>query len=443
MKGRHILLLSYYWPPAGGIAVQRWLQMSHHLAEMGWQITVVTSANPDYPQLDPNLINRIHPSIKSVKIKGFEPRNFLAKLSTIFQKNKQVNLDNALNQNSKKQGLIQKFILWIRSNFFIPDARIGWSKRVSKEIPKLQIKPPDLIISTGPPHSTHIAAKSLATFFSIPWVADFRDPWMEIEYFGHLNLTRRSLKRHRSLEFDTLSSADLVTTVSPSWATLFQSKGARRTEVILNGYDSEDFQRRGKHPDPGNDHFTISHLGTLGEDRLVPAFFKACQTILLDKKLSDLRLVFAGNTTEKIRDLALDHNLSNEFNDVGFLTHAKAVDLMFESSMLLLIQNQVEKNIKGRIPAKVFEYMATRNPILMIGDIQSDLAKILLEYPNAFIADFEDQDQIYHAIVQSYQQRTPAHEFKIPAKFTRKHCAEQVNNLLKELITEESDVNIP
>lgn len=434
MKGRQILLLSYYWPPAGGIAVQRWLQMSHHLAEMGWQITVVTSANPDYPQMDLNLKNNIHPTIKTIKIQGFEPRNFLAKLSSLFKKNEKVNLDNTLNQDDKNKGLVQKLILWIRSNYFIPDARIGWARKVAKKFPELNITPPDIIISTGPPHSTHIAARSLAVHFNIPWVADFRDPWMEIEYFERLNLTERSRKRHGHLELEVLSSADLVTTVSPSWARLFQSKGARRTAVIFNGYDAEDFQREKKLTGGNKRTFTISHLGTLGDDRLVPAFFKACQAAIIDKKIADLKIVFAGNTTEKVRNLADTYDLSKALRDEGFLTHDEAVDLMFDASLLLLIQNKVEKNIKGRIPAKVFEYMATGNPILMIGDTQSDLANLLSEYPFAFIAEFEDQDQMYDAIVQAYEINPAPNEIKIPAKFTRKNCTEQLNRLLIDLI---------
>jgi len=435
MKGQQIILLTYYWPPAGGIAVQRWLQMSHYLAELGWKITVVTSANPDYPQLDPNLNSKVHPSIQIIRVKGFEPRNFLARFSNFFTKNKKVNLDNSLNQAEKNKGLLQKIILWVRSNWFIPDARIGWANKIAGAIPENQLQTTHLIISTGPPHSTHLAAQQLAARYNLPWVADFRDPWMEIEYFEHLNLSRRSLRRHQSLEAEVLSSADLVTTVSPSWASLFQSKGARRTAVIYNGYDEADFLQIDSEPKRSQDDFIISHLGTLGEDRLVPALFKACNAIVSNQKIPNFRLVFAGNTTAQVHPIATKYNLSKKVTDMGFISHEKAIELMHESALLLLIQNKVEKNIKGRIPAKVFEYMATQKPILMIGDIRSDLADLLSDYLLASIADFEDEDRIYRAILHAYQHKSHPTPPSAVETYARRNCTLQLHDLLMELTT--------
>ena len=97
----------------------------------------------------------------------------------------------------KKEGIS----VWIRGNFFIPDARRFWIKPSVRFLRKyLQENPVDAIISTGPPHSMHLIAWRLKKHFNIPWIADFRDPWTEIDFYNQLRLTRRSDQKHKTQE---------------------------------------------------------------------------------------------------------------------------------------------------------------------------------------------------------------------------------------------------
>jgi len=433
---KKILLITYYWPPAGGIAVQRWLKTTHYLRELGWEICVCTSANPDYPHIDFKLENQVHPDIKIIKIKGFEPRKELAKLQSLLGKKDKTNLDNSINSPEKNQSFIQKAIVWIRSNLFIPDARIAWSNNAAKKLPTiLQNNLPDIVISTGPPHSTHLAAMKFVEKYNLPWVADFRDPWQEIEYFENLKLSKSSKEKHKQLEKAVLQKADLVLTVSPSWAKLFESKGAKKTAVIYNGFDERDFS------DITQNHskkFIISHLGTMGMDRFVVEFYNALKEFAKenDEFKQLLSIEFAGNTDKNIIDfIEKDEVLKSHFKNHGFISHAETVNLMQNSSLLLLIQNNSENNIKGRIPAKFFEYLAIQKPILLIGDTQSDLAKMMTEDKIGFIASFEDKESLKKALQTSFSERNQSQNisYNTLQKYTRASITKQLSDLLSQI----------
>jgi glycosyltransferase involved in cell wall biosynthesis len=434
---KKILLISYYWPPAGGIAVQRWLKTTYYLKEIGWDISVCTSENPDYPHIDLNLEKQTHSEIKVIKIKGFEPRKELAKLQSLFGKKDKTNLDNSINSPDKNQSFFQKMIVWIRSNIFIPDARISWSKNVAKTLSsKLKNDLPDIIISTGPPHSTHLAAMELAQKFNIPWVADFRDPWQEIEYFENLKLTKSSREKHHKLEKAVLQNADLVITVSPSWAKLFESKGAKKTAVIFNGFDEKDFS---KITHQSHEKFIISHIGTMGMDRFVIQFYDALKEFLKEnKEFKDLiSIEFAGNTDKSIIEfLENDEVLKHNFKNHGFISHEESIHLMQNSSLLLLIQNNSENNIKGRIPAKFFEYLAIQKPILLIGDTNSDLAQMMKDDNIGYVTSFEDKTNIQKALQDSFLERKHQKEISnnILQKYTRVGITRQLSDLLNQIL---------
>lgn len=433
-KPGRILLLTYYWPPAGGVAVQRWLSMSYYLANMGWAIEVITTGNPDYPYLDSKLQSKVHPNIKIHKVSGMEPRLWLKRLRSITgQSNTSENLDNMINNPDHKPGLMTRAIMWIRSNLFIPDARVGWAKAAGiYAIKQWGSSDFDYVITTGPPHSTHLSGLRLrATWPTIRWIADFRDPWMEIEFFDHLNLTKAALKKHEQLEHDVLSKAHTVLTVSPSWARLFEKKGAVETAVIFNGYDHRDYKRRIEKK--ASSAFRVIHLGTWGQDRSVPAFFKALNEVA-DTNKRHCQLEWAG-----ILDPLVHEEMKKVFTspyvhlvDHGFVAHQSAVALSQEANVLLLIQNQAPKNIKGRIPAKCFEYMASGQPLLLIGREDTDMADIVSKHPLGYFAAFDDDEAMRQHLKEIMNNQKPPHnqeELSIEW-YSRKAQSEQLHQLL-------------
>ncbi|MDP3352735.1 MAG: glycosyltransferase, partial [Flavobacteriaceae bacterium] len=204
------LIITYYWPPSGGSGVQRWLKFVKYLREYGIEPIIYTVENPDYIFRDESLINDIPEGIEILKQPIWEPYQ-LANLFSKKQKNENAGF---LGQQKSTIGKIKNYI---RANYFIPDARFFWIKPSVKYLKKyLKENNVDVVISTGPPHSLHLIAQQLKKETGIKWIADFRDPWTEIDYFHHLPLTVKSKKKHYELEQNVLKDADEVIVVGNS-----------------------------------------------------------------------------------------------------------------------------------------------------------------------------------------------------------------------------------
>mgnify|MGYP005989396453 CR=1 FL=1 len=188
---KRVLIITYYWPPAGGIGVQRWLQFSKNLRDQGWEPVIYTAKDASYPIFDENLEAQIPFGIEVHKVRVPEPNNFFS----IFQLgNKKSKKLYELSQQSKVDTSPIKKLLWtIRGNFFIPDARMFWISKSFKYLSKyLENNPVDAVISSGPPHSTHMIARRLKKRFNLLWFADFRDPWTSMDYLKKMNLKPRA-----------------------------------------------------------------------------------------------------------------------------------------------------------------------------------------------------------------------------------------------------------
>ena len=305
---KRVLIISYYWPPAGGSGVQRWLKFTKYLPQFGWAPIVYTPSNPDITLEDRTLSDQIHPMTEIVSTKIIEPysifRHFIggngSKAATS-EKN-EVNLINA---NGKKS-LKMRISLWIRANVFIPDPKILWVSPSVKFLCKyLKEHPVDLIVSTGPPHSMHLIAQKVSRRYNIKWVADFRDPWTGIFYFKHLPLTKSSLRRYMKMEEGVLRNADAVVTVTDRIATdlteAVKSAGAKTPIYnIENGYDESDFC----YDEETSPYFTLVHTGLLAAegdpDRLWKIIGELCREI--PSFAEDFRLELVGKTDASVID---------------------------------------------------------------------------------------------------------------------------------------------
>ena len=179
---RRVLIITYYWPPSGGSGVQRWLKMSKYLPENGWQPVIYTADDAEYPVEDKSLEKDVAPETEVIRRPIVEPYSFYKKFLGI-KKGEKVKA-GFINEGAKKTGWKESLSVWLRGNLFIPDARCWWIKPSVRYLKKyLKEHPVDAMISTGPPHSMHLIARALHKKFNIPWVADFRDPWTDIDFY--------------------------------------------------------------------------------------------------------------------------------------------------------------------------------------------------------------------------------------------------------------------
>jgi len=155
---KKILIISYYWPPAGGPGVQRWLKFVKYLPDFNIEPHVYIPENPTYPLLDEKLLSEVSDKAIIIKQPIFEPYG----LASVFSKNKTKKISSGIIPNQKKQSFVEKAMLWIRGNVFIPDARVFWVKPSVKFLKHyLQDHQIDTIITTGPPHSLHLIGLQL------------------------------------------------------------------------------------------------------------------------------------------------------------------------------------------------------------------------------------------------------------------------------------------
>ena len=372
-KLKSVLIISYYWPPSGGGGVQRWLKMSKYLPEYGWKPIIFTPSNGESPVEDKSLLQQVHPIVETIKTPIWEPYNFYKR----FTGKKSSDKVYSGFINDKKESFTQKLSVFIRGNFFIPDARKFWIKPSIKFLIKhLKSNPVDCIISTGPPHSTHLIANGVTRKLQIPWIADFRDPWTNIDFYDQLRLTTRADKKHRSLEKTVLKNATEIVTVSKHWANDFKHIAGRELSIIRNGFDHADFEET---VDTLDNHFSICHIGSMNKDRNPESLWSALKTLVTDNSFSSkLSIKLIGQVDHSIFQSIENHGLTKFLNHIPFLNHKEALTELQKSQVLLLPINDTPNSL-GVVPGKIYEYLGARRPIIGIGPTEGDSAAILEE----------------------------------------------------------------
>ena len=384
---KKVLIITYYWPPSGGSGVQRWLHFSRYLAQLGWEPIIYTPENAEAPIVDKSLMDDFTDSVHVIKYPIWEP--FDAYKALTGKKGKKLQT-GFLNDGGKQDNKwIQKIALWLRANLFIPDAKKFWIKPSVQHLSDfLKDHPVDIIVSTGPPHTTHLIALGLKQTTGIPWLADFRDPWTNIDWFDKLPMTFLAKRKHRSLEQTVLREATGITCVSRTWTKEFEGLANRPVKLITNGFAPQDFQHFKKKVD---EYFTILHTGSLNEDRNPTVFWKfLAQEISTNEFLKEkLKIQLVGAVDISVVQSIESCGLLPYLDQRPFIPHQEVIELMSACSLLLMPLNNV-KNQQGIIPGKLFEYLASNQPILAIGPKTGDSAQILQEQQSTLVIDFEE-----------------------------------------------------
>lgn len=395
-SAKKILIITYYWPPAGGPGVQRWLKFVKYLPEFGWKPTVFIPENPSYPLVDETLQHEVAADLDIIRTKIWEPYQLAEFFGKDNKKFKAGQFDVGENQSWKS-----KLSIWIRGNFFIPDARVFWVKPSVEYLKKhLSANHFDALVTTGPPHSLHLIGLELKKHFpDLKWIADFRDPWTEISYYNHLKLTPAADRKHRCLEQEVFQKADVTLATSFSDAENFRKKGAHAF-CITNGFDRNEITGNVAQ---NNSKFILSYIGVLEQLRNPKILWKVLNELISDNKVfkSDLQLKFVGRVDDKILAEMDRSELKDVVHNLGYLSHSEA-NVEMQNSDLLLITNFPDERSKGIIPGKIFEYLITGNQILSFGPKESDVKIILQDTKAGVHFSYEDEYALKKFLLQSY-----------------------------------------
>jgi len=392
---KKVLIITYYWPPSGGAGVQRWLKFAKYLPEFGWQPVVLT-VDPEfasYPQRDESLSSEVGSDCLVYKTKSFELYN----LYKLISRKKEVPYGGFANES--KESLFQKVSKFLRGNFLLPDPRKGWNKyALKKAIELIKEFKIDTIVTTSPPHSTQLIGLALKKRFkTIRWIADLRDPWTDIYYYNQFKHTAIAREIDRNYERQVVENADLLISVSEDVKRIFADKSARpiaeKTVVIPNGFDSEDFQVGQFTPEIKK---VITYTGTISEAYDVDCLLAAL--LELSGEWSQKLLIrFVGKVPSTIASRFRETGFEVEL--VGYVDHQKSIEYLFRSDLLLLVIPKVANN-RGILTGKFFEYLAAQKPVLAIGPVDGDLARIIAETGCGEMFDYADSEGMRQFIAQ-------------------------------------------
>lgn len=444
---KKVLIITYYWPPSGGSGVQRWLKFAKYLPQYGWEPVVYTPENPEANSIDEALLKDVGPQTTVIKRKIVEPYGFYKALSG--KKGSQIKA-NLVSSSNNKKSFVQRLSLFIRGNLFIPDPRILWVAPSVRFLKKyLKENPVDAIVSTGPPHSMHLIAKKLSKSTSIPWLADFRDPWTEIFYFKHLNLSSFAYKKHRKLEQGILDHANKIVVVSEKMRRDFEKRTKTPVVTITNGFDTDDFKLSAK--DEGvlsgkekeEKKFVLAHTGLMVDDGNPDMLWRVLgERVSADPDFRrNLEIRVMGQTDASIIEDIKANGLADNFIDLGYVSHNTATYWQQNASLLLLPLRK-EPEAAAILTGKFFEYLAAGRPILAFGPTDGDLAKALDQTKSGIICDWDQEDAIKKAIDTAYEDYL-AHDNTKPAnrelseaalKYSRRELAGSLSVLLNEMI---------
>ena len=419
------LIITYYWPPAGGSGVQRWLKFVKYFRDFGIEPVVYTVENPNYPIVDESLSNDIPEGIEILKQPIWEPNNLFA-----FFGKKKTESAGFINPNPS---LFGKILQYIRANYFIPDARKFWIKPSTKYLKNyLKSNKINVVITTGPPHSMHLIGLNLKKELSIKWLADFRDPWTEIDYFQQLPLTKKAIKKHHSLEKEVLENADAVLVVGKTMREKF-SKFNSNAVTVTNGFDGEISETSVEL----DTKFTVTHIGLMNADRNPKMLWEVLSEIIADNKefAADIELKLIGTADASVIADISKYQLSKNVKVIDYVTHDKVMEFQKKSQVLLLIVNNVP-SANGIITGKIFEYLVAKRPILAIAPLNGDLAEIISETNSGLVVDFEDKHALKIAILDLYtkfKQGNLTVESKNIGQFHRKELTRKVSELINKI----------
>ncbi len=426
---KKVLIIVYYWPPSGGGGVQRWLKFVKYLKQTKWEPVLVIPENADYPIYDDALLAEVPKDLEVLRVPIFEPfralRNLMGKGDA--------GISAGFIRSNQAPTITEKIMAWGRGNLLVPDARKFWISPATRAILNyLKTNEIDAMISSGPPHSMHLIAKNVHRKTHIPWLADFRDPWVNMDNADKFRMSAWAKRKHERLEREVLKLATSVDTVSWHLSKQYEAIRGKSVHVLTNGFDHIDFLDR---PSQENEEIILGHYGTFGDDRNPIALWIALSELVQEneswKNRMKIRLV--GPTDGAVLASIKEHNLETYLEYTPYVKHNEVLDLMMQNQILLVILNQ-NANEEGRVTGKIFEYVATGNQVLGVGSPTSDCAKVIETTHSGEMVSFTNKERIKSALLTMQENGREQPLNNTVMGYSRQNLTHELVEILDEMI---------
>jgi len=318
---KKVLFITYYWPPSGKASLHWPLKIIKHLPSFEWQPLVLTVDEDTFSQKDETFINEISSEVKVIRAKSFEPFDIYKKFTG---KRKDEQLVASETISNKNKSFTHRLSIWIRMNIFIPDARVGWYFPAVKEgLNLLKQEKADAIVSIGPPHTTHLIGKKLASKFSLPHIPVFIDPWVDISYYRNFKRNKFTLSIDNRLEKSVLQNAAAAVFVTETMKDDYIKKYSfinEKSKVLYWGYSEEDFRMDdGRWKTEEGKEEVILHAGNIFDYQNPKRFWKTLKNEI--DKGRKLKLVFIGTVSPEIKQSITNAGLGPFTEYKGFLLY--------------------------------------------------------------------------------------------------------------------------
>lgn len=297
------------------------------------------------------------------------------------------------------RSIFDKLSSFIRLNFFIPDSRIGWNyfafKKAKKIIKNNKI---DYVITTGPPHSSHLIGQKIHNKYKLKWIVDLRDPWSELFYLKSKFRFNFSKKINDRLEYKVLENADaIITTVGDRYHKILSGKISNPNKIhkIYNGYDKLNYDKI-KEIKPSK--YNIVFTGVLTKNHNYEIFHEVLKILSPSKQNLNMVFTLAGR---------IDNNITKGYSDEielinkGYVDHDNAISII-KSSHLLINFNYKETEETDMISGKLIEYLASGTPIINFSNSAKESHEVLKLSPKSFNANINSVKLVVDFIKSEY-----------------------------------------
>ena len=396
MAKLNILIITYYWPPSGGSGVQRWMYFAKYLKKLGCNPIVLT-VDPKYASYNLKDLS-LNSHIKDIETHKTFSLEVLSLYSFFKSGNKTKSIPQSYIPN---KSIFDKITSFIRLNLFIPDSRIGWNyfafQKAKKIISNNKI---DYVITTGPPHSSHLIGEKIYKKYKLKWIVDLRDPWSELFYLKDRFRFNFSKTLNAKLETNVIEKADaIITTVGDRYHKILKSKitNPEKIHQIYNGYDKLNYD---KIEEIKPKKFNIVFTGMLTQNHNYETFYEVLKVLNPKQNNLNLILTFAGRIDKKIIKI---YSNKIELLNKGYIDHHNAISTI-KSSHLLINFNYKNTEETDMISGKLIEYLASGSPIINFSNSAKESEVVLKTSPNSFNANNNNINQVVTFILSEYNE---------------------------------------
>lgn len=401
---KKVLFIEAWFPPSAGMKGLRSLKFCKYLPQNSWEPIVLSIKNlwNFYPD-DSELLKQISPYINVHRTYAFQPVKIFHKLRNLFR-NRDISSKRSYQiklPSTSPKGILGKFKWFFTNYIMIVDDDIGWLPfALIRGIRIINRENIDIIFSTSGSKTSHLIGLFLKKITRKPWIADFRDFWID-----HPSYSRTSFPKwiEKNIERTVLKNTDMNIVVAPSIGEAFIRRynflSAKHITIITNGFDLDDYSgslnRRAM-----NDKFTITYTGTIYPPQSTRSFFMALSDLDHDVRGS-IRVNIMGGIPSEDQNLIYEFNLNEVVSVKTFGPYKESIGCQIKSDVLLLLIAPLFRG-KGHITGKFFEYIGARRPILALVPSEEIVANIVREMKIGYVVEPDDTEIIKKLILILY-----------------------------------------